>query len=118
MNEVYVAQYRRDASGFPEGVTAPQVCAPASMTMVGEACDLGIGTGWGVHGEALARALGQSAPAQRRGEALPDMADGIAYAAAQLASSGGRSALQLQPLYLRNKVALTLGEQAQAKQNR
>ena len=116
MGEVYVAQYSRDGAGFPLAVLAPQVCSPAAVTIAeGKIPALGIGSGWAVHGAAMESALGAAAPAVRLVEALPDIADGMAFAAAQLAAGGGRGAAQLQPLYLRNKVALTTAEQQRAR---
>lgn len=114
MGEVYVAQYQRDRDGAPIEVAAPQVCAPAAVVAVGVPA-LGVGSGWGAYGEALKEALGISVPAELRSETLPDIADGMAFAAAQLAAGAGRNAAELQPLYLRNKVALTTREQERAR---
>jgi tRNA threonylcarbamoyladenosine biosynthesis protein TsaB len=114
MSEVYVAQYRRNAEGFPEVLVAPGVCAPSAVTAA-SAAQIGIGSGWAVYGDAMRTALDVAAPAASVGDALPDIADGMAWAAARIASGGGRAAADLQPLYLRNKVALTVEEQAAAR---
>jgi tRNA threonylcarbamoyladenosine biosynthesis protein TsaB len=114
MSEVYVAQYRRNAEGFPEVLVAPSVCAPTAVTAV-SAMQIGIGSGWSVYGDALGAALGKAVPARCVPEALPDIADGMAWAAARFTRGDARAAADLQPLYLRNKVALTSAEQAAAR---
>ncbi len=120
MNEVYTAQYRRDDKGFPEQVSAPRVCAPTAVAIAsGEPPpQLGIGSGCATYGDALQATLGADGPEQWRRDTLPDIADGMAWAAALLAQGAGRRGADLQPLYLRNKVALTLGEQEQARRQR
>ncbi len=104
MGEVYWAQYRRRDNGW-ESVTAPMLSAPADVAPQGEvlACGNGLhvyaaefaGTAFaaGAVPDVMPHALQVARLAQQahaRGEALP------AHAA--------------QPLYLRNKVALTTSE--------
>jgi tRNA threonylcarbamoyladenosine biosynthesis protein TsaB len=113
MNEVYVAFYTADADGWPRIGQPAQVCPANALAQwqLPLQPQLGIGSGWSAHGDALAAVLGGFSPLQRRGGALPDIADGMGLAAHRLQDGSAATAMQLQPLYLRNKVALTVNEQ-------
>jgi tRNA threonylcarbamoyladenosine biosynthesis protein TsaB len=114
MDEVYYAAYAIDADGRPKTLVEPRVCAPQAVPSAthGKAC--GVGSGWKVYSDALVTAIG-AMPAQLLADALPDVADGIALAVDRMLRGEGQPAVQVQPLYLRNRVALTLEEQRAAK---
>lgn len=107
MNEVYHAQYRREADGLCE-ITAPAVAPPGEVTLPGE-------TGWWVVGNALttypvleervrAVCIGQIPDSVPRAAAVAELG------ARQLAAGGGRPAEEAWPVYVRDKVALTVAE--------
>jgi tRNA threonylcarbamoyladenosine biosynthesis protein TsaB len=116
MSEVYCAGYAAVGPRRPGLRLGPRVGPPARLAGLDHpSWSIGVGSGWRVHGESLRTALGAAAPAIERPDALPDIADGMATAALRLGQGAGGAAETLQPLYLRNKVALTLDEQQAAR---
>jgi tRNA threonylcarbamoyladenosine biosynthesis protein TsaB len=108
MNEVYLGAFERDADGLPRAVHEPWVGLPAEAPPLAGTWSAA-GTGWGTYADALR----QSTRAQidtLDGAALPHAADALRLALARAVAFGDADALA--PLYLRNKVALTLEEQA------
>jgi tRNA threonylcarbamoyladenosine biosynthesis protein TsaB len=114
MGEVYFAAYRGNVEGIPQPLLAPRVGPPMSLPALEFASGCGIGSGWGVHGEALIQALGRR-PARLWSEVLPDVSAGMSLAAQRLAAGQGVGAHELRPVYLRDRVALTLQEQRQSR---
>jgi tRNA threonylcarbamoyladenosine biosynthesis protein TsaB len=111
MNEIYLAAYARGADEVPETLLAPRVGSAADLPPLAPGATVwGIGSGWAVQGEALAAALG-AAPAHVDPQGLPDIAHGMKLAARRFAAGETLAAGQLRPLYLRDRVALTLTEQ-------
>ncbi len=112
MDEIYLAQYRGDAHGQPELIGAEQVCPPqrASIERVDGGPVVGVGTGWQRYSAELRLAL-QLQPERVDERALPMAESAIHIALPVLKAGGGLNADDLQPVYLRNKVALTLVEQ-------
>jgi tRNA threonylcarbamoyladenosine biosynthesis protein TsaB len=112
MEEIYLAQYRGDEHGQPQLIGAEQVCPPqrASIERVDGGPVAGVGTGWQRYGAELQLAL-QLQPEQIDAQALPMAESAIHIALPVLRAGGGLNADDLQPVYLRNKVALTLVEQ-------
>jgi len=109
MGEVYAGAFdiARDGLVVPRGaesVSAPQDVVPSAARFVG------VGTGFGAHAGVLEARFG-SALAQVAPDALPRAADLARLAARDLAAGLGVDALDAQPVYLRDKVALTLAEQ-------
>ncbi|HEY1075863.1 MAG TPA: tRNA (adenosine(37)-N6)-threonylcarbamoyltransferase complex dimerization subunit type 1 TsaB [Fontimonas sp.] len=117
MDEIYLAQFRADAAGLPQRIGDEQVCPPAALALapVGAAA-VGVGSGWQRYRPELERALG-AAPLEIDDQALPRAASALRIALPQLLAGAGIAADDLQPVYLRNKVALTLVEQ-QARRDR
>ena len=114
MGEVYAAAFVRDASGLhplgPEVVAAPDAVArPPGGPW------LGVGTGFAAAECALQRGLGARL-ASVDATALPHAADLARLAAVSLATGGGIAPERVEPAYLRDNVALTLAEQAAARQ--
>lgn len=109
MNEVYVGAYC--AAGEGVAALAPlQVCAPSAV-QVPSGRYLAVGSGWAAHGETLKRTDGVELVAVQ-GDALPHAADALQLAVPMFAAGQTISADALVPLYLRDKVALNLEEQA------
>jgi tRNA threonylcarbamoyladenosine biosynthesis protein TsaB len=109
MGEVYAGVYRR-AGDRIEAVGAETVGpADALHGRVSGAVSV-IGTGWSSYRDAIEKAL-PAPPRWAEGERHPQAAD-IARIAAPLAAAGqGVAAERVLPVYLRDKVALTLAEQ-------
>ena len=110
MGEVYAAAWQADAHGALQPCLDEQVCAPAALVLPPCAGWHVRGTGWSAHRDVLAAGLGH-APRSEDGEALP-RAGAIARLGADAYARGEAVAPELaQPVYLRDKVALTLQEQ-------
>ncbi len=120
MGEIYFAAYQRsdDASGWTAEIAPVLVKPDALPTIKGEGW-CGIGSGFDV--AVLAASLSARYGAQIQGatlNALPRARDVAAIAARQLAKLGIDSALTPEhaaPLYLRNKVAMTIAEREALK---
>lgn len=110
MGEVYLADYRRDDNGVWIRNGEELVIAPADVVLADDAPRAAVGTGFAAADSILLQRLG----AQLAGSdatALPHAGD-VARLAVQAFERGeGVAPEQLQPAYLRNKVALTLAEQ-------
>ncbi|MEP6483555.1 MAG: tRNA (adenosine(37)-N6)-threonylcarbamoyltransferase complex dimerization subunit type 1 TsaB [Rudaea sp.] len=115
MGEVYSGAFRRNSDGTVEPLTAESV-GPASMIVIPKVANAKngqwaiIGSGWSAYQDAVSARL----------SALPIWSDGARYpqaravarlAAPQLALGQGMAADFALPVYLRDKVALTLDEQ-------
>lgn len=107
MNEVYSAAYRVEG-GIPQEVMAP-VCLPPAVAPAPTFHEAwGVGDGFATHGELLR---------SRKPDLAGTLADAFPSAAAvlrlaRIALDAGRavSAAQAQPIYVRDKVALTTAE--------
>ena len=107
MNEVYYAQYRRETDGLTQ-ITTPAVAPPAEVQLPED-------EGWWVVGNALSAypLLEERARAVCIGQ-IPDLTPRAAavgeLGARLLVSGGGRPAEEAWPVYVRDKVALTVAE--------
>lgn len=115
LEEVYAGIYAIE-SGAPRALAAEQVCAPAELRATLPPRWIGVGSGWQTHGAALTAALGT--PVAIDGAALPHAADLLRLALPELEAGRMISADALLPMYLRDRVALNLEEQALARQRR
>jgi tRNA threonylcarbamoyladenosine biosynthesis protein TsaB len=111
MGEVYSGWFRREGAGL-HALSPERVGAPAAL----DAADHGpvhvVGTGWQTYADVL-RARLDSAPASAEGRLYPQAID-----VARLAASRPGDAVDADaalPVYLRDKVALTLQEQGASK---
>jgi tRNA threonylcarbamoyladenosine biosynthesis protein TsaB len=112
LSAVYAAAWQRDGEGRWQAVVPPTLCAPEDVPAASdlESTWQGLGSGFATYGEALARAW-RAPISSIDSAALPDAKDALAFGRATLERGAGVDAGQLQPLYLRNKVALTQVEQ-------
>ena len=113
LDEVYVAYYQREGEIWQPRF-GPALCSIAdtpSLTRPGWA---GIGSGFLIQDGALGRHLGLQG-AWVNGACYPEAGAIARLGAAALARGEGRDAADAQPVYLRNKVALTIEERAQRK---
>lgn len=111
MNEVYFGAYRRGADGLAAVLLADRVCAPEAVPALGAGAWRGVGTGWGRYEAVLRQAAGGTLETID-GAALPRAEDALALGVPMLVAGEGASADALAPAYLRDRVALTLDEQA------
>ncbi len=102
MGEVYWGGYRHDGDGW-SCLIEDTVCPPDAVTAPAGPTWLGVGSGWGAHGEALrarltgaGAVLGEVAPDHHpHAAAVAELAVGI------LATGGGQTAAEAAPAYLR-----------------
>jgi tRNA threonylcarbamoyladenosine biosynthesis protein TsaB len=108
MGEVYCAAYQRDSSGW-NVVHPPLLCTPDAAPPLPEGNWLGAGSAFAAHPHALAtRYAGRIIEVQPE---LRPQARAIAVLGAALALTGhGRAPEDAHPLYLRDRVALTVAE--------
>jgi tRNA threonylcarbamoyladenosine biosynthesis protein TsaB len=109
MRQVYWAAYRRTAGGW-ETVRAPGVHAPESVPALPVGSWTGCGNGFIAYADALAAKLGEALAAVAP-VALPHAREIAILAAAEMARGGGKPAAEAVPVYVRDKVALTIEEQ-------
>ncbi len=107
MNEVYSAAYRVECD-IPHEVTAP-VCLPPAVVPAPTFLDAwGVGDGFATHGELL---RGRKPDlAGMLASAFPTAAAVLRLARTSLEAGRAVSAAQAQPIYVRDKVALTTAE--------
>lgn len=109
MGEVYAACYRRDAAGLPQPLDEERVCAPERLRLPPGADWNVIGSGWNTYRRALEEIL--PPPRWSDGERYPQARAVARLAAAEFSAGRTFPPEQALPLYLRDKVALTLAEQ-------
>jgi tRNA threonylcarbamoyladenosine biosynthesis protein TsaB len=108
MAEVYWAAYERDDTGW-RAVTPPQLAVPESVAVPAAGDWVGAGNGFVALGEVLRPRL--SAHLMRIDDTLmPDAAAMAPLAARAFARGEGLDAALAAPIYLRDKVALTVDE--------
>ncbi len=110
MDEVYFAAWSRSDNGLPQMLTPAQVAAPAQIGPHAGAWHAA-GSGWQSYADVLRAATGATLETVD-GAALPRAADALRIARPRFVAGDIISAADLLPDYLRNKVALTMREQA------
>jgi tRNA threonylcarbamoyladenosine biosynthesis protein TsaB len=108
MNEIYCAAYRI-GEGRPDVVLAPSVVAPAAAPLPEGLDWLGCGSGFAAYAEILRARLGRTI-ARADGAARPRASAVARLAARRLARGEGADAAAAVPLYVRDRVALTVAE--------
>lgn len=111
MSEVYFGAYRRDATGNAIAVVPDQVGAAQVLPPLPEGAWTAVGTGWGRYEAELRQSLAV-APLAIEPAALPHAEEALRLGVPELQAGRGLSADVLAPAYLRDRVALTLTEQA------
>jgi tRNA threonylcarbamoyladenosine biosynthesis protein TsaB len=110
MDEVYFAAYVRDAAGLAVPQGEAQVCRPELVPPQAGRWQAA-GTGWGRYEAVLREACGAELGGVD-GQALPRAGDALSLALPGFLSGAAGDAGLLAPIYLRNRIALTLVEQA------
>jgi tRNA threonylcarbamoyladenosine biosynthesis protein TsaB len=113
MGEIYAASYRRGDDGGLVALDDERVCAPETLALPAAEGWHVVGTGWATYADVLRGRL--SGPVvSERGHAYPQ-AEHVAELAVREWRAGHALAPELAlPVYLRDKVALTLVEQGKA----
>ncbi|MES2885810.1 MAG: tRNA (adenosine(37)-N6)-threonylcarbamoyltransferase complex dimerization subunit type 1 TsaB [Pseudomonadota bacterium] len=115
MGEVYFQAYERAADGLAQAAGDAVVSAPGAVPVPSTPGPwLAAGTGWGSY-EALLRTRLACEISQLDTAALPQAADALALALPVFQRGEAQAADAMQPVYLRNRVALTLLEQQQRR---
>ena len=110
MGEVYAGTFAFDADGLVSALGEEVLVRPDAIARPAGAL-IGVGSGFATYGDALRARI---APLAVAPYALP-RASGVARLAARAFARGeGVDAADAQPVYLRDKVALTLAEQGKA----
>ncbi|MEK6805258.1 MAG: tRNA (adenosine(37)-N6)-threonylcarbamoyltransferase complex dimerization subunit type 1 TsaB [Pseudomonadota bacterium] len=110
MNEVYCATFVLDSDRRAQLQDAPQVCAPEAVPGLSAGDWHAVGSGWNPYETKLRTAL-NGAVSSVDAEALPHAEDALHWAQAEWSACRFVSADNLEPVYLRDKVALTVSEQ-------
>lgn len=111
MGEVYAGCFRADAQGLVEPIAAELLAPPHSLLLPAQPAWRVVGSGWLTYRDLISPLLGDAAIAYEDGAALPRAAAIARLGARDHARGLGVDAASAQPVYLRDKVALTLAEQ-------
>jgi len=110
MGEVYAGTFRRGPDGLVVPVGAETVGAASRLELPSHDRWVIVGSGWDAYRDALSQRLPR-APISADGACYPSASAVARLAAAQFANGLAVAADQALPVYLRDKVALTLDEQ-------
>jgi tRNA threonylcarbamoyladenosine biosynthesis protein TsaB len=108
MGEVYHAAYLRSAAGWQE-IHPPGLFHPNAVPVPAGGGWIGCGNAFAVHGEALLGRLAGSV-CSARADLAPGAEAVLRLARARLERGEGAEAASAVPVYVRNKVALKMGE--------
>lgn len=115
MGEVYFQSFERDADGLARASSDAVVAAPDAVPFLPQSGPwLAVGSAWTTYRVELSARLACEISAID-GAALPQAADAFALAVPIFQRGEAQAADALQPIYLRNRVALTLVEQQQRR---
>ena len=113
MGEVYHAAFIRQQNEWLE-VSAPVVCKPHDAPAVEGGDWLAAGSGWHIFADALSAQYAGSVR-EIHADLLPTAQAMLTLAQPQFTAEQTQSADQAAPLYVRNRVALTVSERAQGQ---
>lgn len=113
-SEIYAGAFTVQADGLVEPIKDECVLAAADLELPREVEWNVIGSGWGAYADAI-RARLPGAPRWAEGARYPQARDVVRLAAPRLAAGEGVAPEHALPVYLRDKVALTLAEQRDAR---
>jgi len=113
MGEIYAASYRRDGAGGLVSLDDERVCHPQALQLPEAAYWQVVGSGWATYADVLRERL--TGPLKTADGARYPQARHVAELAVREFAAGHAHAPDLaMPVYLRDKVALTLVEQGRA----
>ena len=110
MGEIYAAGYQRDGNGGLLALDEERVCAADSLVLPQAAAWRVVGTGWATYADALRARLG-SEPRSAEGACYPQARHVATLAVSEFKAGRAQAPELALPVYLRDKVALTLAEQ-------
>lgn len=113
MGEIYAAAYRRDDNGGLIALDDERVCLPQSLVLPNESQWHVVGTGWSTYEDEVRRHL-TGGLRSAEGVRYPQARHVAELAAREFAAGRATAPEQALPVYLRDKVALTLVEQGKA----
>ena len=113
MGEIYHAAYERSQTGW-RTLCAPNLCRPQDAPELEGEDWVGCGSGFAAYGEALQERYGGALTAVQP-ELYPHARDVAAIAALVFTSGKGVDPAEAAPLYIRDKVALSIAERAEEK---
>jgi tRNA threonylcarbamoyladenosine biosynthesis protein TsaB len=109
MGQVYHAAFERDGTGWRE-VLSPSLCSPDALPELPEGAWLGCGSGFDRYPQIMAGAYRTRVEQVRTGM-LPHAREIALLGAQYLAAGRSVPGAEAAPVYVRNKVALTMKEQ-------
>jgi len=112
MGEIYAGWFRRGADGLVEPLGAETVGPAAEVPLATRVACHVVGSGWSTYHEALRSRLGVE-PTWAEGDRYPQAVDVARLALPRVGD--GVAPEQALPVYLRDKVALTLDEQQRTR---
>jgi tRNA threonylcarbamoyladenosine biosynthesis protein TsaB len=113
MGEIYAASYRRDDNGGLIELDEERVCVPGALRLSGSPAWHVVGTGWTTYADVLRPHLtGELRSAE--GARYPQARHVAELAAREFLAGRAGAPEHALPVYLRDKVALTLVEQGKA----
>jgi tRNA threonylcarbamoyladenosine biosynthesis protein TsaB len=115
MGEIYAGAFRRTEEGLVEPIGVESVGRADALQLPAAPLWNVVGSGWASYREAL-RARLPATPVWADGERYPQAADVARLAVSRVRASRGIAPDLALPVYLRDKVALTLAEQKARKQ--
>ena len=114
MGELYAACYRHDGRGSLVALDRERVTTAEALQLPEADAWQVVGSGWATYAEVLASRLGANGPRAAHGDRFPQAVH-VARLAVEECRAGRAQAPELAlPVYLRDKVALTLAEQGRA----
>lgn len=114
MGELYLGLFRSDAEGLVSAVDEERVLPPERVRLPGSQTWWVVGSGWAAYRDTLTLQLGERVEVQPQPR-YPSAAALLPLARRELASGRWHAPAEAQPLYLRDKVALTVSERLLAK---
>ncbi|WP_049621643.1 tRNA (adenosine(37)-N6)-threonylcarbamoyltransferase complex dimerization subunit type 1 TsaB [Frateuria defendens] len=113
MGEVYAACYRRGDDGTLQPLDTERVCAPEALVLPAAEAWQVVGSGWAAYAEILRERLGVE-PLAADGACYPQARHVAELAVREFRAGRALPPEQALPVYLRDKVALTLVERGKA----
>ncbi|GLQ47657.1 tRNA (adenosine(37)-N6)-threonylcarbamoyltransferase complex dimerization subunit type 1 TsaB [Dyella lipolytica] len=110
MGEIYAASYRRDAGGGLIALDEERVTTAESLVLPQASAWQVVGTGWATYADALRDRLGV-VPRSADGACYPQARHVATLAVSEFKAGRAHAPELALPVYLRDKVALTLAEQ-------
>ena len=110
MGEIYAACYQRDGNGGLLALDEERVCTADTLVLPQAAAWQVVGTGWTTYEDTLRGRL-NSAPVSANGACFPQARHVATLAVSEFKAGRAHAPELALPLYLRDKVALTLAEQ-------